>query len=314
MAYITQSLVGDGSLVLSVDESLRKYAGEWMPSLPESVRQSHPGGRSIRIDSVVLPRAEDLGEPSLALGRVKAWIRKSGQSAWIENESRSLSSELDLTSGVANVGIDVGKDPSAFDLTSLLTIAAGLLLVRNGRTPVHAGAVVHPETGLAFLLVGDSHSGKSTTTANLVRAGWSYLSDDYVVLSSSGEGVLVEGWPDDFHLDRGWSSGEITGVRGTTRESDVRENARQNSAILAGMLFPRVDADMPTSISPVSGVVGLERIIRQSPWLVVDTTRARAVLELLRQAAATRTADIRLGRDTFADPALLDEIVRRFAV
>ena len=314
LAYITQSLLADGSLLLSVDEELRSYASEWMPSLPELRETSHPAGQSIRIDAGSLDRPHDLGDHSLSLGAVKAWLRDESNSAWLENPSSSITAKIDLTSGIANVAIDPDKQPNPFDVSALLTIVAGLLLIRRGRTPVHAGAVVHPETGLAWVLVGDSHSGKSTTTANLVRAGWSYLSDDYIVLSRGADDVvMVEGWPDDFHLDEGWHSGEPTGVRGTTRESDFRQDARKESAVLAGMLFPRVDPSLPTTISPVAGVIGLERIIRQSPWLVADPVSARGVLELMRSAASKDTADIRLGRDTFANPALLDEVVRSFA-
>lgn len=314
MAYISQKLLADGSLVLSVDEDLRPYASEWMPSLPEMREEAHPGGQSIRIDSGSLERPPGLGRHSLALGRVKAWLLNTSDNAWLEDETSSITATIDLASGIANVAVDTRKKPSPFDLSSLLTIVAGLLLVRKGRTPVHAGAVVHPDRGLAWVLVGDSHSGKSTTTANLVRAGWSYLSDDYVVLSrGAGDDIVVEGWPDDFHLDEGWHSGEPTGVRGTTRESDFGQDARKESAPLGGMLFPRVDASHPTSITPVAGVVGLERIIRQSPWLVADPASAGAVLDLMRSAAAKNTADIRLGRDTFANPQLLDEVVRAFA-
>lgn len=313
MPYITQSLLGDGSFTLSVEEKLRPFASEWMPSLPELVQPAHPGGQSIRVEAGSLTRPSDLGDRSLALGRVSAWLRNRGLNAWLENEARVITAEIDFSAGLANVAIDRDADPDAHDVSSALTIISGLMLVRGGRTPVHAGAVVHPDTGRAWLLVGDSHSGKSTTTANLVRAGWSYLSDDYVVLSRAKDDVLVEGWPDDFHLDTGWQSGQVTGIRGTTRESDFREGSRRENAVLAGMLFPRIDASNPTLISSVSGAQALERIIRQSPWLVADPASAREVLELMRIAAESNTADIRLGRDTFSNAALLDDIVRSVA-
>jgi hypothetical protein len=314
LAFISQPLLHDGSLILSIEETLRPYASEWMPSLPETIEATHPPGQSIRIGSGSLQRPPDLENHSLALGRVKAWLLDSGRRAWLECDDRSITANVDLTAGIADLAIDDDKKPGPFDVSAALTIIAGLLLVRSGRTPVHAGAVVHPETGLAWLLVGDTHSGKSTTTANLVRAGWSYLSDDYVVLSCSDSGaVMVEGWPDDFHLDEGWHSGNPTGVRGTTRESDVRPNARLEKAELAGMFFPRVDASLPTSVTPTAGVIALERVIRQSPWLIADPLSARGVLDMMRSAAGKNTADIRLGRDTFANPQLLDQIVRAYA-
>jgi hypothetical protein len=313
LAFISQSLLHDGSLILSIDEALRHYASEWMPSLPETLEAAHPQGQSIRISSASLDRPLDPGSHSLALGRVKAWLLDSGRSAWLESDDTSIAANVDLISGAADLAIDVNGKPSPFDVSAALTIIAGLLLVRSGRTPVHAGAVVHPETGLAWLLVGDTHSGKSTTTANLVRAGWSYLSDDYVVLARGAEGVMVEGWPDDFHLEEGWHSGNPTGVRGTTRESEIRPDARREKAALGGILFPRVDASLPTLVTPVAGVIALERLIRQSPWLIADPLSARGVLDMMRTAAEKNTADIRVGRDTFASPQLLDQIVRAYA-
>jgi len=52
-------LLHDGSLILSIDEALRHYASEWMPSLPETLETAHPQGQSIRISSASLDRPLD---------------------------------------------------------------------------------------------------------------------------------------------------------------------------------------------------------------------------------------------------------------
>ncbi len=341
MTYIHQALVRDRSLILSVDESLRDAAGEWMPSLPEESAEDHPRGPSIRVDRGNVEPFDASGVPSLALGRVKAWVDSKRGIANLVSETGEITALADLRGRVATVIVPDDVDPSPADFTSLLTITAALLLVRDGRTPVHAAAVRSPATGVrspatgdrrpatgdrspatgdrspatqkAWLLCGDSHSGKSTTTANLIKAGWSYLSDDYVVLSPAGNGIELQGWPDDFHIDQGWSRGESTGVRGTIREADLPHGRRVDTAPLGGILFPSISANEPTIVTSIPPVIALERLIRQSPWLVADSESAGNVFKLLSDAASTRSGELRLGLDTFADPAKLSAVISEFA-
>lgn len=311
-SYVHQPLVSDGSLILSIDETLRDVAAQWMPKIAHEHAAAHARGDSIRVGRDILERPDLSGAPILALGRVRAWLSESRDSMWLENSGSTIVSSVDLAGRVANVSVGHVDASAMNDMTSILTIVAALLLVRDGRTPVHAGGIIDPVTGNAWLLVGDSHSGKSTTTANLIRAGWSYLSDDYVVIFRRKSGVTVEGWPDDFHLDAGWKSGRPAGVRETVGESSFAEGRRIASAPLGGMLFPRVESSSATRLDAVSPAVALERLIRQSPWLVADESSAGKVFELLTRAASLPSADLRLGLDTFANPELLSQLVAGF--
>ena len=313
MTYIHQALVGDRSLILSVDESLRDAAGEWMPSLPEESADDHPSGPSIRVDRGNVEPFDASGVPSLALGRVEAWVDSKRGIANLVSSTGEITALADLRARVATVIVPEDIDAAPADFTSLLTITAALLLVRDGRTPVHAAGVVDPVRKTGWLLCGDSHSGKSTTTANLIKAGWSYLSDDYVVLSRAGDQLELQGWPDDFHIDEGWSRGESTGVRRTIRETDLPPGRRVDTAPLGGILCPRVSANEPTSVTPVSAVMALEKLIRQSPWLVADSESAGNVFQLLSDAASTRSGELRLGLDTFAEPSRISAILSEFA-
>lgn len=312
-AYVHQALLGDGSLILSIDERLRGLAAQWMPSLPETRATAHAPSASIRVDAGTAGQHPEDGPHSISLGHVRAWVNSAAGNARLRSEDASISAEVDLNKRVAEVSVDE-TNASIADVTSALTIITAFLLVRAGMTPIHAAGVVHPDSGRAWLLAGDSHSGKSTTTANLVRAGWSYLSDDYVVLGLRDDGeVTVEGWPDDFHLDEGFHAGESTGIRGTLRESALRPGSRVSSSLLHGVLFPRVSPGEPTLLSGVAPVVTLERLIRQSPWLMADSASAAKVLALLGNAASGWNGELRLGSDTFANPSLLDTLVREFA-
>src|SRR5690606_33365128 len=107
------------------------------------------------------------------------------------------------------LAVPAGAPTACADLYSMLTLSAALLLGRLERTPIHAAAVVAPN-GQALLLAGDARVGKSTTTVNLITAGWDYLSDDQIVLERAGADLRVEGWPRLFYLDEGWEAGTPT--------------------------------------------------------------------------------------------------------
>lgn len=312
MTYIRQDLLRDGSVTLSVDESLRAAAAQWMPSLPATER-THPDGPGIRVDVMRTSSGERRREePAFALGNVKAWVDAAFNAAYATTPDGHLECRVDLARRIAHVA--VREDASPYDFTSALTIVSALLLVRAGRTPVRAAGVMAPGTQAVWLLAGDSHSGKSTTTANLVQAGWWYLSDDYVVIAATADdSISVDGWPDDFHMDEGWQSGEPAGRRGTLVESSLPDRSRVDSGILGGLLFTSVVPGEPTRIEPLEPVVALQRLIRQSPWLMGDSTSAPTVLRLLRLAASAPAGELFVGKDTYRDGARVAALITEFA-
>src|SRR5262249_27467939 len=81
------------------------------------------------------------------------------------------------------------------------------------------------------------------------------------------------------------------------------------SAPLRGLLFPRVVADRPTVLEPISTATALSALIRQSPWLLADKVSAGFLLGLLQRAVSGPRYGLSLGLDTFANPALLEEWV-----
>jgi hypothetical protein len=190
----------------------------------------------------------------------------------------------------------------------MLTIAAALLLGRADRLLMHSAAVVDPSGG-AWLLTGDARSGKSTSTANLIRAGWSWLSDDQVVLGCVGGDLVVEGWPRPFHLDTGWEDGSPTGLRATVDADSFGSGRWRRSAPLAGLLFPEVQAKSNTALMPVSRAEALTRLLRQSPWLLADRASAPSLLGLLERTAVSPAHRLVLAMDTFRDGSRLARIL-----
>ena len=314
MKFTRQSLVRDGSLVLSIDARLLRAASQWMPSLPTTSESEHPGAPAILADigKAVEPPLFAKGKPDLRLGATDCWTDAGSDTAFVRNDDRTITASVDLARRNAQV-VASDADVDTRDMTSVLTLVSALLLLRDGRTAIHAGAVTRPGASSVWLLLGDSHSGKSTTTANLVKAGWSYLSDDYVVLSGDQRGIGVEGWPEDFHVDEGWSRGESTGTRGVLSEASLPPGARRDDGTLAGLIFTRIDAEQPTRIDSISSSSALERLIRQTPWLMADPKSAPRLLDLLGAASSLPAGEMRLGLDSYRNAELLAKTVSEFA-
>lgn len=305
-------LLSDGGLELLADARLAPAVERWLPRFPtREAATEHPRVPRARIHldagtSPLPPRPPSA--PTLQLASVAAWI--TGDTVVLRGSDERAGGEVNLGSLTARLRLFVtAGEPADPDMEAftLLTISSALLLARSRRALLHAAAVVDPAGG-AWLLIGDTHAGKTTTTLNLVRAGHGFLSDDHVVVHrSGGDGEpMVEGWPRIFHVDEGWERGEIVGRRVDFDPATLDSDRWQRTAPLAGLLFPAVAADLPTAAIPLTPADALARLVRQSPWFLADRTAAPAVLELLRDAAGLPAFTLRLGRDSYADPSHLD--------
>lgn len=306
---IVRSLLHDGRLRVEAHPRLLPLLTRWLPLLPENT-PADPRGAVIRVlPSADAPPSAPAGRRTLALGGVDAWVA--------DDEARIAGGTLawgtaDLRAGVAELRVadaEAESEAAMWALYSACTLSAALLLGRMGRALAHAAAVA-PLGGTAWVLVGDARAGKTTTCANLTAAGWRYLSDDHVVLYRDDAGrVAVEGWPRAFHLDVGYDAGTVQHERGETDPRERWPGRWRRTAPLGGMLFPRVEAGAPTALERAEAGGALAGLLRQSPWLLADRGCAPRVLALLRDAALLPAHALRLGLDTYTDPARLAEVV-----
>jgi hypothetical protein len=302
------ALLHDGALELRVAESLMQVVDAWLPfSAFRSANDITEASITLREGSI---GTSPCGPTSLRLGDVSVWVDDERSQVALHSMSGCVSGHIDLSahSAMLVATTDSRSTSIVTDVYTMLTLSAALLLNRQGKALVHAAAVA-PVSGPAWLLVGDTHAGKTTTTVNLITAGWKYLSDDHVVLSDASSGdvtaIVAEGWPRTFHLDDGWFSGIPGGTRTDTDPRTLAPTQWRSCAILGGLLFPTVVRSSPTRLEPLSQADALVLLLRQSPWLVADHKAAPTILGLLKRAAQLPARRLFLGMDTFRDPALL---------
>ena len=300
------ALLRDGALTLHVHRALAGAADGWIPLNAAAART--PGTARIRlVPGRARPFTLPATEPAVQVLGVDGWIDEAAARVRLASRDGALWGSVDLARLRAAVAVRRPgplSGTAGLDLTAALTVCAALLLGRLGRALLHAAAVVAPDSR-AWLLVGDSHAGKTSTCVNLTRAGWDWLADDQVVVRASGDGVEVEGWPRRFTLDDGFEAGASRGTRAPADPARFGPGRLRPAAPLAGLLLPRVQPDQPTRLVPAHPADGLGQLIRQSPWLLADPHAAPRVLSLLQRMAKTSVYRAGLGTDAYADPPLL---------
>jgi len=334
-SHVTHALV-DGLLALEVEDRVASLVQAWIPR--NSILAAADAAFAARIAVVVSGQRDVRGRttvtvdtgsrPALTLDGVKLWItgdhgvmRGAVASAapvpGLANASNAstvaaaddvsvATGRLDLESGRALITVPASGPAS--DAYSMLTIASALLLLRQECALVHAGAVVASDGG-AWLLVGDTHSGKSTTCLNLLRGGCRYLADDQVVLrAGNGSSIFVSGWQRDFHLDEGWHEGDRIGCRGTIDPFEFSPETPREAPI-AGVLLLSIAAAAPTRLTKAASSEALAGIVRQTPWFLLDRPIAARALKLLSRVALLPTYALSVGLDVYTDANRLMEVV-----
>jgi hypothetical protein len=299
----TRTLLADGSLTLHADPEVMTAVEPWVPRIPPEPTGA-PGAAVIRVEhggaAVVLPDTP----PELRMGSLRGHILRQTQSVVLAGPGERVTAKVDLAAMRATVRVSRSgrlAEELAAEAFEVLTVSGALLLTRLRRALLHAAAVVAPD-GRAWLLVGGTFSGKTTTCLNLIRGGWDWLSDDLVVLGAADDGgIRVEGWPRRFSLDHGYLAGTSTGTRSRVDPEGFGPGRWRRSAPLAGLLFPRVEADQPTTLAPLHPAGALGCLLDQTPWLLADSGAARPVLALLERAVRQPARELRLGADTYCD-------------
>jgi HPr Serine kinase C-terminal domain len=191
------------------------------------------------------------------------------------------------------------------------------LLRPLGLYSVHAAAVV-AKGGLGLLIIGPSGSGKSTLAIGLIRHGWSYLSDDAVLLRSQAEKVEALALRKHFYIDADQAPSsaelplgeEVPDTSGRQRRRVHLEGAytgqHLGQCLPEVLLFSRIVPQAQSSLLPIDRIDVLRRLLAGSgPQLFDKATMTRHLEVLKRLVQQTVGYELRAGLDLYRDPMLL---------
>lgn len=201
-----------------------------------------------------------------------------------------------------DVSVFIAKipSPSAAELARVTSFAVCAALRRFGMFELHGAGVVAPETEAGVLIVGPSGGGKSTLTTQLARAGWSYLSDDELLLSLNEHEVEARGFRSFFAL---------AGSKGTLKScfepAGVFAASRTDKIAPRFLFFTKISGTAETQLHELTQAETMSRLIRACPWATYDTATAGPNLKLLsRLARQVKGFSLMAGTDLLEpDPA-----------
>ena len=210
------------------------------------------------------------------------------------------------------VDVFVKQVPETADaeLARVTSFAVCAALRRFGLFDLHSAAVAEPKSGRGVLIVGPSGSGKSTLTYQLADAGWSYLSDDEVLLSVNEGTVEARGFRSLFAL----RDTAAVGFKNIFEPADVFSSTRVPNVSPGWVLFTAISGSRQTRLRKLSQPETMTRLIRACPWATYDTTIAGANLELLSQLARQVTAfELAAGTDLL-EPGWAAELLASYLI
>jgi hypothetical protein len=145
---------------------------------------------------------------------------------------------------------------------------------------MHSAGVVEPESGKAVLIIGPSGSGKSTLTLRLVESGWSYLSDDELLLSLEEGVVEARGFRSFFAVSEAGAR-----FKQCFEPEIVMGSKRTARAIPGALIFTHLNGKSRSELSELTQAETMTRLIRACPWATYDKSIAGANLNLLSALA-----------------------------
>ena len=195
-----------------------------------------------------------------------------------------------------------------------LLVALLFVLRRVGRYHIHSAAL-EDQQGRGWLFVGQSHSGKSTTSALLGRNGWNICTDDIGFLVHVDGKVAVDGFWSHVALRAGGR--ELLGATGGV-DMMRRQKMGFTPEALGGwapqvvpeiIVLPTVGES--TTMEPIKPMAAINGLIESSVWVLFENLHAQEHLDALSKLVAqSRCYRATLGPDLFDNPALLTEFVQ----
>ena len=210
----------------------------------------------------------------------------------------------------------VGRPP--FALANLIIVYGLLTMLRwRGLFALHAAAVTPDDRGC--LLVGESGTGKSTMTLRLLQEGWSYLSDDSVLLRT-GQPVeavalrrrlTIKREEDVVDMPGSWHRAQTAaGVLLRPAEDGVHQLRRLSTCVPRLLVFLSLTGKPASRITLHDKADALVELIRQSTLTELEPSHTGMQLDLLRDLVnQCRCVWLAAGLDVYREPGALAAIL-----
>jgi hypothetical protein len=211
-------------------------------------------------------------------------------------------------------------------LTRVVTYALAAALRRRRLFELHSGAVIDPESGQGVLIIGPSGSGKSTLTVQLAAAGWSFLTDDVLLLSA--EGAEIRAWPlrrcfaitsETFAASNFLRAHASLAYMQAQRDDKkqfvphlVFNSEFKEQCIPRTLFFSELAGGNRSQVLRLSPGETMARLIRMNPWSCYDRSTAAQHLSVLSALVKqTRGYSLLAGKDLL-DTEIAANLVARY--
>jgi hypothetical protein len=226
-------------------------------------------------------------------------------------------------------GLDVwigntGEARQPESMANMISYAVETSLRRSGLYQLHGGGVVEPREQTGLLIIGGSGSGKTTLTALLASRGWSYLTDDALVLSNDEGTVIARGIRRFFAVsDKTLAACQMNGVNGALgqpMQSDPSKRRLEPTVAFPSkwiqccvpkvLLFSSITNESTSRIQKLTPRETMTRLIKFNPWASYDKITARSHLRMLNQLAEQcRSFSLAAGSEILIKPECAEELV-----
>lgn len=202
-------------------------------------------------------------------------------------------------------------------VAQLLSHALSPTLRRCHIFEIHSAGVVSPRSDLAVMIAGPSGSGKSTLTSLLASCGWSYLSDDILLLRETDQNIEAVPFRRFFALTATTiaaaniqSSGVVRSAKERITPQDHFSSTQVQAAIPRAIFFTSVAHEQSSRVVPLTAKDSMTRLLRLCPWASYDKPTSVEHLRVLgRLANSTAAFELYAGADLLEKPSRADQLV-----
>ena len=203
-------------------------------------------------------------------------------------------------------------DRSSTPFVQLFSQALAPALRRSGVFEIHSAGVISPDSKSTIMIAGASGSGKSTLTAQLADLGWSYLSDDILLLTEVGEELELRGLRRFFALtSHTLAAVGLPGINGEVNPKrrvipeDHFSRAPLEQSKPAAIVFPTLTRQQTSQMSRLTASETMSRLLRLCPWASYDKGTSLEHLRLLGRLANSASGfELLAGTDILNDSKL----------